>query len=78
MAKRRINRVVRTLIPIIVIYVIVGWAGMRLLTFIILDLIGELLWVGLLVGLGYDETRIEELLAAGVVAATEERTEATR
>jgi membrane-associated protein len=40
-------------IPTAIIYVIVGWAGMRLLTFIILDLIGELLWVGLLVGLGY-------------------------
>jgi membrane-associated protein len=40
-------------VPTAIIYVIVGWAGMRLLTFLILDLIGELLWVGMLVGLGY-------------------------
>jgi membrane-associated protein len=40
-------------LPSAIIYVIAGWAGMRLLTFIILDIIGELLWVGLLVGLGY-------------------------
>ena len=40
-------------IPSAIIYVIAGWAGMRLLTFIILDVIGELLWVGMLVGLGY-------------------------
>jgi membrane-associated protein len=40
-------------IPSAIIYVIAGWAGMRLLTFIILDIIGELLWAGLLVGLGY-------------------------
>ena len=40
-------------IPSAIIYVIAGWAGMRLITFIILDFIGELLWVGLLVGLGY-------------------------
>ena len=40
-------------IPRAVIYVITGWAGMRLVTFLILDLIGALLWVGLLAGLGY-------------------------
>ena len=40
-------------IPTAIIYVIAGWAGMRLVTFIILDLIGSLLWAGLLVGLGY-------------------------
>jgi membrane-associated protein len=40
-------------IPTAIIYVIAGWAGMRLLTFIILDFIGELLWVGMLAGLGY-------------------------
>jgi membrane-associated protein len=40
-------------IPNAIIYVICGWAGMRLVTFIILDIIGTLLWAGMLVGLGY-------------------------
>jgi len=39
--------------PRAVIYVIAGWAGMRLATFLILDLIGAVLWAGLLAGLGY-------------------------
>jgi membrane-associated protein len=37
-----------------IIYVIVGWAGMGLVTFLILDVIGNLLWAGLLAGLGYE------------------------
>ena len=41
-------------IPNAIIYVIAGWAGMRLLTFIILDIIGSLLWAGMLAGLGYE------------------------
>jgi membrane protein DedA with SNARE-associated domain len=40
-------------VPRALIYVIAGWAGMRLVTFLILDLIGSLLWAGLLGGLGY-------------------------
>jgi membrane protein DedA with SNARE-associated domain len=40
-------------IPSAIIFVIAGWAGMRLITFIILDAIGTLLWAGLLAGLGY-------------------------
>jgi len=40
-------------IPNAIIYVIAGWAGMRLVTFLILDLIGSLLWAGMLAGLGY-------------------------
>ena len=40
-------------IPRAIICVIAGWAGMRLVTFLILDLIGVLLWAGLLAGLGY-------------------------
>jgi membrane protein DedA with SNARE-associated domain len=40
-------------IPRAIIYVIAGWSRMRLVTFIILDLIGALLWAGLLAGLGY-------------------------
>jgi membrane protein DedA with SNARE-associated domain len=40
-------------IPTAIIYVVVGWAGMRLITFLILDIIGSLGWAGLLAGLGY-------------------------
>jgi membrane protein DedA with SNARE-associated domain len=40
-------------IPSAIIYVIAGWAEMSLVTFLILDLIGALLWAGMLVGLGY-------------------------
>ena len=40
-------------VPRAIIYVIAGWAGMRLVTFLVLDLIGSLLWAGLLAGLGY-------------------------
>src|SRR5215475_14445137 len=40
-------------IPRAIIFVIVGWAGMRLVTFLVLDLISVLLWAGLLAGLGY-------------------------
>jgi membrane-associated protein len=40
-------------IPRAIIYVVVGSAGMRLVTFLILDLIGAVLWIGLLAGLGY-------------------------
>ena len=41
-------------IPTAIIYVVVGWPGMRLVTFLILDAIGTLLWAGLLAGLGYE------------------------
>src|SRR5690348_1748770 len=40
-------------IPRAIIFVIAGWAGMRLVTFLILDLISVLLWAGMLAGLGY-------------------------
>jgi membrane protein DedA with SNARE-associated domain len=40
-------------LPRAIISVIAGWAGMRLLTFLILDLVGVVLWAGLLAGLGY-------------------------
>lgn len=40
-------------IPSAIVYVIAGWAGMRLTTFLILDVIGESLWAGMLAGLGY-------------------------
>jgi len=41
-------------IPTAIIYVVVGWAGMRLVTFLILDVIASLLWAGTLAGLGYE------------------------
>jgi membrane protein DedA with SNARE-associated domain len=41
-------------IPNAIIFVIAGWAGMSLVTFLILDLIGTLLWAGMLAGLGYE------------------------
>jgi membrane-associated protein len=41
-------------IPNAIVFVIAGWAGMGLVTFVILDLIGSLLWAGMLVGLGYE------------------------
>jgi membrane-associated protein len=41
-------------IPSAILYVIAGWAGMGLITFIILDVIGSLLWAGMLAGLGYE------------------------
>jgi len=40
-------------LPNAIIYVIAGWAGMRLVTFVILDIIGSLMWAGTLAGLGY-------------------------
>jgi membrane-associated protein len=40
-------------VPRAIVFVIVGWAGMRLVTFLVLDLIGTVLWAGLLAGLGY-------------------------
>jgi membrane protein DedA with SNARE-associated domain len=47
--------VISTFLPIprAIIFVIAGWAGMRLVTFLVLDVIGALLWTGLLAGLGY-------------------------
>jgi membrane protein DedA with SNARE-associated domain len=41
-------------IPTAIIYVVVAWAGMGWVTFLILDAIGSLLWAGLLAGLGYE------------------------
>jgi membrane protein DedA with SNARE-associated domain len=37
----------------IIIYIIAGATGMSWITFLVLDLIGNLFWTGLLVGLGY-------------------------
>jgi membrane-associated protein len=40
-------------VPAALLFVIAGWTGMRLVTFVILDALGALLWIALLVGLGY-------------------------
>ena len=40
-------------VPNVLIYAAAGWTGMRFITFLVLDLIGSLLWIGLMVGLGY-------------------------
>jgi membrane protein DedA with SNARE-associated domain len=41
-------------IPTAIIYAVAGWAGMRLVTFLILDAIGSLAWAGMLAGLGWE------------------------
>ncbi|WP_051324121.1 DedA family protein [Candidatus Solirubrobacter pratensis] len=40
-------------VPNVLIYAAAGWTRMRLATFLLLDVIGSLLWVALCVGLGY-------------------------
>ena len=40
-------------LPSVLIYVAAGLSGMRLRTFLVLDVVGTLLWVGPIVGLGY-------------------------
>jgi membrane-associated protein len=40
-------------IPTVIIYAAAGWTGMGLRRFLLLDLCGTFLWVGLIVGLGY-------------------------
>ena len=40
-------------IPSALVYAAVGWTGMRLAVFLVWDLVGALMWVLLIVGLGY-------------------------
>ena len=40
-------------VPTPVVYVMAGWAGMRLVTFLLLSFAGALLMTGLVAGLGY-------------------------
>ena len=40
-------------LPNPIVYAVAGWAGMSLVTFLILDMIGTLMWAGMLAGLGY-------------------------
>jgi membrane-associated protein len=53
-------------IPNVIVYVIAGWAGMGMVTFLILDLIGSLLWAGLLAGLGYELGHRAVVVAQGI------------
>jgi membrane protein DedA with SNARE-associated domain len=40
-------------VPSALVYAAAGWTGMRLRRFLLLDLAGTVLWIGLIVGLGY-------------------------
>jgi membrane-associated protein len=40
-------------LPTPIVYAVAGWAGMSAVTFLVLDLISELAWAGMLAGLGY-------------------------
>jgi membrane protein DedA with SNARE-associated domain len=40
-------------VPSAIFYVAAGWAGMSVVTFLLLDLFSTLLWTGMLAGLGY-------------------------
>jgi membrane protein DedA with SNARE-associated domain len=40
-------------IPNAIVYAVAGWAGMNIVTFVILDAISSLAWAGMLAGLGY-------------------------
>ncbi|GAA0343619.1 VTT domain-containing protein [Actinoallomurus spadix] len=40
-------------VPTALLFVMAGWTGMRLVTFVLLDTVAALLWIGMLIGLGY-------------------------
>jgi membrane-associated protein len=40
-------------VPAALLFVIAGWPGMRLVTFVLLDAVAALLWIGMLIGLGF-------------------------
>ena len=40
-------------VPNVLVYAAVGWTGMSLAAFLVFDVIGTLVWVGMMVGLGY-------------------------
>lgn len=40
-------------VPSVLIYAAVGWTGMRLSVFLVWDLVGAMIWILLVVGLGY-------------------------
>lgn len=40
-------------VPAALLFVVAGWTGMRLVTFVLLDAIGALLWIAMLAGLGF-------------------------
>jgi membrane protein DedA with SNARE-associated domain len=53
-------------IPSALIYAAAGWTGMRLRRFIAFALLGTLLWIGLIVGLGYALGQPAVRLAKGI------------
>jgi len=53
-------------VPNAIIYVMAGWAGVGLITFLLLDLIGTMLWAGVLAGLGYALGRHAVVVAQAV------------
>jgi len=53
-------------VPNAIIYVMAGWAGVGLITFLLLDLIGTMLWAGVLTGLGYALGRHAVVVAQAV------------
>jgi membrane-associated protein len=40
-------------VPAALLFIVAGWTGMRLVTFVLLDALGALLWIMLLAGLGF-------------------------
>jgi membrane-associated protein len=40
-------------VPAALLFVVAGWTGMRLVTFVLLDAVAALLWIAMLVSLGY-------------------------
>lgn len=40
-------------VPAMLLFVVAGWTGMRLATFVVFDAVGAVLWIGLLAGLGF-------------------------
>jgi membrane-associated protein len=50
----------------VLVYAAVGWTGMRLRTFLLWDLVGALMWIALIVGLGYAIGRRAVDVANGV------------
>lgn len=53
-------------LPNAIVYVIAGWSGMSVVTFLILDAIGTLLWAGTLAGLGYEMGHHAVVVAQGI------------
>ncbi len=53
-------------LPAPVVYAMAGWAGMSAATFLVLDLVSELAWAGVLAGLGYSLGRHAVVVAQAI------------